>query len=117
MVCACKAATVKSPHFGSVQRAGRRKTVPAFQTTITVEFQTICPGRTLAHRACVHLLWASTRSSHAAEEKMLQDGKYLTVPIHGNPSATRWIDVDGGSVKLNGWSFTQEDFFKVNRLA
>lgn len=48
---------------------------------------------------------------------MLADGKYLTVPVHGNPSATRWVEVKGGNVKIEGWSFTQEDFFKVNRLA
>ncbi len=44
------------------------------------------------------------------------DGKYLTVPIHGNPSATRWIEVADGRVKINGHTFPQEDFFRVNRL-
>lgn len=48
---------------------------------------------------------------------MLADGRYLTVPIHGHPNATRWVEVVAGIVKLSSWSFTQEDFFKVNRLA
>ncbi len=48
---------------------------------------------------------------------MLQNGKHLTVPIHGNPNATRWIEVVDGKVNINGMTFTQEDFFKVNRLA
>lgn len=55
--------------------------------------------------------------SFKRKRKMLQDGKYLTVPIHGHPNATRLVHVEGGTVKINGWSFTQEDFFKVNRLA
>lgn len=47
---------------------------------------------------------------------MLADGKYLTVPIWGPPTRTRWIEVVNGTVKINGWGFTQDDFFKVNRL-
>lgn len=47
---------------------------------------------------------------------MLIDGQYLTVPIHGLPTATRWVAISDGFVRINGWSFSQADFFKVNRL-
>lgn len=48
---------------------------------------------------------------------MLVDGKYLTVPIHGAPTATRWVHIVNGIVWISGWHFDQNDFFKVNRLA
>ncbi len=48
---------------------------------------------------------------------MLQDGKYLTIPIHGHPNATREVVVSQGAVRINNHSFAQDDFFKVNRLA
>lgn len=48
--------------------------------------------------------------------KMLVDGKYLTVPIHGPATRTRCIEVVNGAVKIDGRGFTQDDFFKVNRL-
>ena len=41
----------------------------------------------------------------------------LTVPIHGHPHATRRFDVVPGVVMIKRWPFTQEDFFRVNRLA
>ncbi len=47
----------------------------------------------------------------------LPDGSYLTVPIHGHPHATRRFDVVPGVVMIKRWPFTQEDFFRVNRLA
>jgi len=47
---------------------------------------------------------------------MLQDGSYLTVPIHGPATAVRLVEIVDGFVRVGGWSFDQQDFFKVNRL-
>lgn len=44
------------------------------------------------------------------------DGLYLTHPLHGPATATRIVQIRDGRVVIEGASFSQADFFKVNVL-
>lgn len=47
---------------------------------------------------------------------MYSDGVYKVTAIHGPANRIREIQIANGIVRLNGFTFTQDDFFKVNRL-
>lgn len=47
---------------------------------------------------------------------LLSDGTHQTSPIHGHVDAQREVEVVGGFVRIAGQSFTQDDFFRVNRV-
>lgn len=47
---------------------------------------------------------------------MYSDGVYKVTSIYGPYDRTRDIEIANGIVRLNGFTFTQDDFFKVNRV-
>jgi hypothetical protein len=51
-----------------------------------------------------------------SDELHLPDGRHRVTSVHGHGERWRWIEVRNGVVLVDQFSFTQDDFFKVNRL-